>query len=71
MSEHHGNLVIRFYPQKGEWTCIVQRVDSDGMPIGGDLVSSAGKTKEEARDRAIGMTGDQDVQDALRSHRVR
>ena len=66
MSEHHGNLVVRFYPAKGEWTCVVQRVDADGMPIGQDLVTASAATKDEARERAAALTDDAAVRDALR-----
>jgi hypothetical protein len=66
MSEHHGNLVVRFYPAKGEWTCVVQRVDADGMPVGEDLVSATGATKDAARARAATLVDDADVRGALR-----
>jgi hypothetical protein len=65
MSEHHGNLVVRFYPAKGEWTCVVQRVDADGMPMGEDLVTATGKTKDDARARAATMTEESDIRAAL------
>jgi hypothetical protein len=65
MSERHGNLVIRFYPKHGEWTCVVQRVDADGMPVGGDLVSATGPSKEESRLRALASTTDPAVREAL------
>jgi hypothetical protein len=65
MSEHHGNLVVRFYPTKGEWMCVVQRVDADGMPMGEDLVTATGKTKEDARTRAATLTEDPDIREAL------
>jgi hypothetical protein len=65
MSEHHHDLVVRFYPRKGAWMCVVQRVDADGMPIGGDLVSATGATKDEARGRAAAMADDPEIRDAL------
>jgi hypothetical protein len=71
MSEHHGNLVIKFYPSGGQWQCIVQKVDADGMPIGEDLVTAVGTTKDEARDRAIAATDNDAVRTALQSYRAR
>jgi hypothetical protein len=68
MSEHHANLVIRFYPRSGQWTCVVQKVDGDGMPIGGDLVHAVGGTKEEARAQACASTNDGAVIEALKSY---
>jgi hypothetical protein len=65
MSEHHANLVIRYYPKQGQWQCVVQRVDADGMPVGEDLVSSMGASKEEAREKAAAMTEDPVVRQAL------
>ena len=64
MSEHHARLRVRFYPGHGEWTCIVQRVGADGMPIA-DVLSAAGKTKDEARDHALGATDDAEVREAI------
>jgi hypothetical protein len=40
---------------------------ADGMPVGDDLVSATGATKDEARDHAIERTEDITVQDALRA----
>jgi len=71
MSEHHANLVIRFYPFQGQWTCVVQRVDGDGMPIGSDLVTATGATKEEARAQACLAASDSTVLAALQAHRPR
>jgi hypothetical protein len=71
MSEHHGNLVIRFYPSGGQWQCIVQKVDADGMPIGEDLVTAVGTTKDDARDRAMAATENPAVREALQSYRAR
>jgi hypothetical protein len=71
VSEHHANLVIRFYPTSGQWKCVVQKVDADGMPIGGDLVTAVGTTKDDARDQAIAATSDPTVQEALQAHRPR
>lgn len=71
MSEHHRDLVISFYPSKGQWTCVVHRVDADGMPIGADLLAVSGATKEEARDHAVATAADAAVRDALIAHRVR
>jgi hypothetical protein len=68
MSEHHGRLVIRFYPHPDHWECIVQQVDRDGFPEGGDLVAVTGKTKEEAVQNALVATTDPEVQAALKAH---
>ena len=68
MTEHRANLRVRFYPAHGEWTCVVQRMGPDGMPAGADLVSATGATKAEARDRALAVTDDAEVCEALRSH---
>ena len=65
MTEHHANLRVRFYPGHGEWTCVVQRVGSDGMPSGDDLVSATGANKDDARDRALAMTDDPEVREVL------
>jgi len=70
MSNHHANLRVRFYPGHDEWTCIVQRMDADGMPDGDDLVSAVGATKDEARDNAIAKTDDLEVREALKPHDV-
>ena len=67
MSEHHANLVIRFYPRQGQWTCVVQRVDGDGMPIGDPLVTATATTKEDARAQARSLTTDPAVITALES----
>ena len=68
MSEHHANLVIRFYPRQGQWICVVQRVDGDGMPIGEALVTATAATKEDARAQARSLTTDPAVITALGSH---
>jgi hypothetical protein len=68
MTEHHANLRVRFYPAHGEWTCVVQRMGADGMPENADVVSAAGATKDEARDRAIAKTDDPEVREVLRHH---
>jgi hypothetical protein len=68
MSEHHADLRVGFYPRQGQWTCVVQRVDSDGMPLGEDLVSATAATKEDARDRAWTSADDPQVKDALKPH---
>ena len=68
MSEHHGRLVIRYYPHHNDWECIVQRVDRDGFPEGGDLVAAHGASKEEAVNNALKATTDPEVQAALRAH---
>jgi hypothetical protein len=65
MSSHHVNLRVRFYPAHGEWTCVVQRMGGDGMPLEGDVVAAIGKTKDEARANAQAQAQDADVRDAL------
>jgi hypothetical protein len=67
MTERHANLRVRFYPSHGQWTCVVQRLGPDGMPAGDDVVSATGATKDDARDRALAMTGDEDVRAVLRT----
>ena len=66
MSEHRANLRVRFYPAHGEWTCVVQRMGADGMPAGDDAVSATGTTRDEARDRALAATSDEEVREVLR-----
>ena len=70
MTDQHANLRVRFYPSQGTWTCVVQRMGRDGMPEDDDLVSAAGATKQEARDRALASTEDADVREALAAHEV-
>ena len=65
MTERRANLRVRFYPSQGEWNCVVQRMGPDGMPLGEDVVSATGPTKDDARERAFAMTDDPDVQAAL------
>lgn len=64
MSEHHARLRVRFYPSHGEWTCYVQRVDNEGMPLE-DVMSSTGKTKDEARAQALAIAVDSEIRAAL------
>jgi hypothetical protein len=68
MTEHHANLRVRFYPSHGEWTCVVQRMGADGMPVGDDVISATGATKDDARDRAFELTDDSEVREALKPH---
>ena len=68
MSEHHGRLVIRFYPHHDDWECVVQQVDRDGFPEGGDLVAVRGKTKEDAVQNALAATTDPEAHAALKAH---
>ena len=65
MSSHHVNLRVRFYPGPDQWTCVVQRMGGDGMPVEGDVVSATGRTKDEARANAQAQAQDEDVRDAL------
>jgi hypothetical protein len=67
MSGHqHGVLRVRFYPGHGEWTCVVQRMGADGMPMGPDEVSATGPTREDARTHAIEAATDEEIREALR-----
>ena len=61
----HAHLRVRFYPGHDEWTCVVQRMGADGMPIGDDVVSAIGKTRDEARAKARDQAADEDVREAL------
>jgi hypothetical protein len=67
MTEHRAILRVRFYPARGEWTCVVQRMGSDGMPAA-DVVSGTGPSKGDAWNRALAAAGDDDVRQALRAH---
>jgi hypothetical protein len=69
MTERHGSLRVRFYPAHGEWSCIVQRVGADGMPQA-DVVSAAGASKAEARDRALSQSEDPEVREVLEAANV-
>jgi hypothetical protein len=64
----HPKLRVRFYPAHGEWTCVVQQLGADGMPMDPDLVSASGPTKEDALRAAIQMAPDEDVESALREY---
>ncbi len=68
MTEHHANLRVRYYPKSGQWSCVVQRMGADGMPVGGDVVSADGATKDEAREHALAATTDPEVQEVLKPH---
>jgi hypothetical protein len=43
----------------------VQRLGGDGMPVGGDLISATGETRDEARAHALELAQDEDVRQAL------
>lgn len=62
--EHHARLRVRFYPNHGEWTCYVQRVDAEGMPLE-DILSSKGTSKDDARAQALAATTDPEIREAL------
>lgn len=64
MSVQHAKFRVRFYPAHGEWTCIVQRVDAEGMPLE-DVVSATSKTKDDAREELLRGTDDEDIREAL------
>ncbi len=66
MSEHHARLRVRYYPSHGEWKVYVQRVDAEGMPLE-DVLSADGKSKDEARERALAATADGEIREALES----
>jgi hypothetical protein len=68
MSEHYGQMVIRFYAHHDDVECVVQRVDREGFPDGPDLVCARGKTKDDAVEKAMRQTEDHEVQAALRAH---
>jgi hypothetical protein len=38
------------------------------MPAGDDVVSATGATRDEARDRALAMTDDDQVREVLKPH---
>ena len=67
MSGRHVNLRVWFYPSHDgpKWTCVVQRLGGDGMPLGGDVLSATGETRDEARLHALEVAQDADVRDAL------
>lgn len=64
----HLNVRVRFYPGE-RWTCVVQRLGADGMPLGSDLVSATGEGKEGARQAAIEAVSDEAVRTVLREAR--
>ena len=67
MSGHHAHLRVRFYPGHDgpKWTCVVQRLGGDGMPMGGDLISATGETRDDARAQALAQAREEDVREAL------
>jgi hypothetical protein len=64
MTERRSRLRVRFYPSHGTWTCIVQRVDAEGMPME-DVLSAAGDSRDAARAAALSATEDPDVREAI------
>jgi hypothetical protein len=64
MTEHRSRLRVRFYPSHGTWTCIVQRVDAEGMPME-DVLSAAGDSREASRVAALAAATDPDVREVI------
>jgi hypothetical protein len=64
MTERHSRLRVRFYPSHGAWTCIVQRVDAEGMPLE-DVLSATGDSRDGSRAAALAATTDPDIRHAL------
>ena len=63
----HANLRVRFYPGREAWACVVQRLGGDGMPLGPDVLSANGATRDAALQAAILVAKEEDVQAALRA----
>jgi hypothetical protein len=66
----HRNFAIRFYPSHGSWTCVVQRLGADGMPLEPDVVTAAGATKEQALHAARLAATEPDVQKVLEEYEL-
>lgn len=64
MTELRNRLRVRFYPSQGMWTCVVQRMDAEGMPLE-DVLSAEGDSRDEARVAALAATADPDVRHAI------
>jgi len=64
MTEHQRRLRVRFYPSHGTWTCIVQRVDAEGMPME-DVLSASSDSRDGARTAALVAAQDPDVREAI------
>jgi hypothetical protein len=64
MTERHSRLRVRFYPAHGVWTCIVQRVDAEGMPLE-DVLSATGDSRETSRAAALSAATDPEIRHAL------
>jgi hypothetical protein len=64
MTERRNRLRVRFYPSHGTWTCIVQRVDAEGMPME-DVLSASGDSRDASRAAALAATHDPDVREAI------
>ena len=61
-------LRVRYYPSAGKWLCVVQQLGADGMPVGDDLVSAVGESKEAAHQAALESASEPEVAQFLREH---
>ena len=66
MTEQRSRLRVRFYPSHGTWTCIVQRVDAEGMPLE-DVLSATGDSRDASRVAALAATQDPVIRQAIES----
>jgi hypothetical protein len=64
MTERRSRLRVRFYPSHGTWTCVVQRVDAEGMPTE-DVLTATGDSREASRSAALAATEDPDIRAAI------
>jgi hypothetical protein len=64
MTERRSRLRVRFYPSQGTWTCIVQRVDAEGMPVE-DVLSATGDSRDASRAAALAAAAEADVRAAI------
>lgn len=64
MTHHSPNFRVRYYPDHGEWTLYVQRVDAEGVPQE-DVLTTVGSSKDEARAKALEMTTDAEIREAI------
>ena len=64
MNVPRSRLRVRFYPAHGTWTCIVQRVDTEGMPME-DVLTATGDSRDHSRDAALAAATDPEVRAAI------
>jgi len=64
MTIHRSRFRVRFYPSHGTWTCIVQRVDAEGMPME-DVLTATGDSRDHSREAALTAATDPDVREAI------